>query len=587
MIQTPDTKYWQEPQNFSPSEEQKRLAQKFNVSPLIIHLLYLRNITGIDAIEKFLNPSLAYLPDPSTMKGMGTAVSLVVEAITTNAEIVIWGDYDVDGITATCLLVKFFKKIGINTRWYIPDRFAEGYGLNSKGIEHLRSTLQTDYPLLITVDCGISNHTEIQRAKNLGFKIIVTDHHEPPEISVKADAILNVKQEGCGFSNQDLSGAGTAFYLVAGIRSRLQSENYFHKREEAPNLKQLLDYVAIGTIADMVPLSWVNRILVRAGFESLSVSSSIGISALLKSSGIFTGTITSEDIAFHVAPKINAAGRLGKVDIALELLLCEDADMALHLAKKLTELNSKRKKICANILESTLSLHPNRLIYNNNCIVLMGDFHQGVIGIVASQLANRYNLPAILFTHDSSATNGKDIIKGSGRSVPGVDLFAVLRQCDRFLLKYGGHTMAAGMSLFAENFEAFKDYFSKILGVERVLKKKNEQYTIDVEYSLDRLFQEKIVEQLYILEPYGVGNKHPVFIDPNAHIYDCYSVGHNGNHLKLFFRCKYCNRQGIGFNLGHLKESLQRQPVHRVVYSPVLNRHKGTVVWEVRLFDIC
>ena len=585
MIKVTDIQNWQWPPVFSSTGEQKRLAQKFNISPLIIHLLEMRNISGNDEIDRFLNPSLASLPDPSTMNGMDTAVSLVLKTIKAHAEIVIWGDYDVDGITATCLLVKFFKKIGIHARWYIPDRFTEGYGLNSKGIEKIRSDIQTDCPLLITVDCGISNHTEIQKAKELGFNVIVTDHHEPPEDSVKADAILNVKQECCKFITQDIAGVGTAFYLAAGIRSRLHSERYFKNTDETPNLKLFLDLVAIGTIADMVPLSWVNRILVKAGFEVLSASSNIGISALLRSSDIGAGTMTSDDIAFQIAPKINAAGRMGKVDTAMELLLCDDENTACRLANRLTDLNSKRKKICKNILESTLDIHHNRLIFNNNCIILSGDFHQGVIGIVASQLANRYNLPVILFAHDTSKY-GKKVLKGSGRSISGVNLVNVLRQCDRFLLKFGGHTMAAGMSLFEENFEIFRGRFSEVLEEEMVNKQKSDQYTIDAEFSIDQLFEEKVVEQLYRLEPYGVGNKRPVFSDPTAYIYDCYSVGHNGDHLKLFFRCKYSNRQGMGFNLGHHRELLQEQSVHRVIYSPVLNRYKNTVAWEVRLFDI-
>ncbi len=585
MIQDTEIRHWQRPLQFSPTAEQNHLAQKFNVHPLIIHLLELRNIAGSNEIERFLNPSLAFLPDPFSMKDMDTAVSLVSKAIKAHAEIVIWGDYDVDGMTATCLLVKFFKKIGIHARWNIPDRFSEGYGLNSKGIEAIRSDIQTDLPLLITVDCGISNHAEIQRAKELGFNVIITDHHEPPEISVHADAILNVKQECCTFITQDLAGVGTAFYLAAGIRSRLNSEGYFRDGEGAPNLKQFLDYVSIGTIADMVPLSWINRILVKAGFEVLSVCPRRGISALLRSSNIGAGTITSDDIAFQVAPKINAAGRMGKVDIAMDLLLCDDENKASELAGKLTELNSKRKKICRDILESTLDIDPNRLILNNNCIIISGDFHQGVIGIVASQLANRYNFPAILFTHDTSKY-GKSVLKGSGRSIPGIDLFAVLCQCDRFLLKYGGHSMAAGMSLFEENLEIFKNRFSGILKEEMVKKQKSDQFIIDAEFSIENLFEEGVVEQLQTLEPFGIGNRRPVFSDAKAFIYDCRSLGHNGDHLRLSFRCKYSNRQGMGFNLGHRKELLREQSVHHTIYTPSLNRYRNTVSWEVRLLDI-
>lgn len=585
MPQDADIRHWQRPPVFLPTSEQKRLAKRFNVSPLIIHLLKLRNISEADEIDGFLHPSLAALPAPWTMKDMERAVALVLATIKARGEIVIWGDYDVDGITSTCLLVKFFKKIGIQTSWKIPDRFSEGYGLNRRGIEDISSRIQSDSPLLITVDCGISNHAEIRRAKELGFNVIVTDHHEPPEDPVQADAILDTKQEGCTFIAKDLAGVGTAFYLAAGIRSQLQSEDYFRNGKEIPNLKLFLDFVAIGTIADMVPLSGVNRILIKAGFEVLSAPLNVGISALLRSSDISAGAITSDDIAFQVAPKINAAGRMGKVDMAMDLLLCDDVNTACQLADRLTKLNVKRKKICKDILETTLDIYPSTLIFNNNCIVLSGDFHQGVIGIVASQLVNRYDLPVILFAHDTSK-QGRAVLKGSGRSIPGVNLFGILRQCERFLLTFGGHAMAAGMSLFEENLELFKSRFSEILAEEMLKREKSEKFIVDAEFSIDQLFEEGVVEQLQMLEPFGVGNKRPVFSDSNTSIYNCQSFGHNGDHLRLFFRCRYSNRQGVGFNLGHRRDLLREQAVCRVIYSPVMNRYKNSVTWKVRLLDI-
>lgn len=577
--------HWQKPPHFSPTLEQKKLAQQFNVAPLIIYLLELRNISGADAIELFLNPNLAYLPDPFTIKDMDVAVSLVSDAIKTKREIVIWGDYDVDGVTSTCLLVNFFKKIGINVRWKIPDRFSEGYGLNIKGIEEIHLGIHGNSPLLITVDCGISSHAEIKRAKDLGFYTIVTDHHEPPEHPVKADAILNVKQHDCRFIDKHLAGVGMAFYLVIGIRSRLKHEGYFENVDDIPNLKQFLDLVAIGTIADMVSLTGINRILVKAGLEVLSTSTNIGVSALLKASDICNGIIVSDDIVFQVAPKINAAGRMETADMAMSLLLCDDEHTACQLAKNLTDLNEKRKKTCANILESTLNINDKLLIYNNNCILVANDFHQGVIGIVASQLVNKYNLPVILFTH-GIPINGRTVLKGSGRSISGVNIFEILQQCDRLLLKFGGHAMAAGLSLFEENFELFRSRFSQILSETIFDKQKREQFVIDVDFPIDQLFENGIVEQLQRLEPFGTGNKKPIFSDSKALVYDCHPIGHNGDHLKVAFRCKYSNRKGIGFNLGNRRELLQSQVSNHVIYTPALNRFKNSTSWEVRLLDI-
>jgi single-stranded-DNA-specific exonuclease len=585
MMQDDNIRHWKRPSHFHPTIEQERLAQKFNVHSLIIYLLELRNISGDDAIEVFLNPNLALLPDPFTIKDMDVAVSLVSEAIRVKTEIVVWGDYDVDGVTSTCLLVNFFKKIGINARWKIPDRFTEGYGLNTKGIEEIRLRIVNDFPLLITVDCGISNHTEIKRAKELGFHVIVTDHHEPPENPVNADAILNVKQEGCNFIDKNLAGVGTAFYLVAGIRSRLKSAGFFKNTDDIPNLKQFLDLVAIGTIADMVPLTGTNRILVKAGLEVLSAPINIGVSALLRSSEICNGIITSDDIAFQIAPKINAAGRMEKADIAMNLLLCDDENTACQLAKRLSDLNVKRKKVCADILESTLNINSKKLIYNNNCIVMAGEFHQGVIGIVASQLAGKYNLPVILFAY-GTPVNERKVFKGSGRSLPGVNLFEILQQCDRFLLKFGGHTMAAGLSLFQENLEAFRVRFSEILEEDMYKKQTSEQSIVDADFPIEELFEGGLVDQLHRLEPFGIGNKKPIFSDSKALVYDCHSVGHNGDHLKVAFRCKYSNRQGIGFNLGNRRELLRKQTTSHVIYSPAVNRFKNSFTWEVRLLDI-
>jgi single-stranded-DNA-specific exonuclease len=576
---------WTKAPEFIPTAQQIELGRQFDVDPLIIYLLELRNISGADAIYSFLNPSLANLPDPFTIKDMDSAVALVSEAIRKKSAIVIWGDYDVDGITSTCLLVDFFRKIGIRASWKIPNRFSEGYGLNIQGIEKIREKNFENSLLLITVDCGISNHREIRRAKELGFKVIVTDHHEPTDTSVPADAILNVKQKGCPFADKNIAGVGVAFYLIAGIRSQLKRDGYFNNVESIPNLKQFLDFVAIGTIADMVSLSGVNRILTKAGLEVLASNRNFGISALLKESEIFDSCmISSDDIMFQVAPKINAAGRMDTADAAINLLLCSDQNEASRLAKNLTNLNEKRKNICSEILETTLSIDDNILIYNN-CIILSGEFHQGVLGIVASQLVGKYNLPVVLLTY-GGLHNGKTILKGSGRSVAGVNIFEILIKCERFLLKFGGHSMAAGLSLFEENLDLFRERFSQVLTESTRDTYIREQYIIDVDFPVDKLFEERILLQLQRLEPFGVGNRKPVFMDSKALVYDCHTIGHHGNHLKVLFRGKYANRKGVGFNLGNRKELLQGKTHNHIIYTPSLNRFKNSVSWEIRLLDI-
>jgi single-stranded-DNA-specific exonuclease len=580
-----DNHFWQSPKSFIPTGEQEKLAKKFRIDSRILHLLSLRGVEGEGAISEFVQPSLAMLPDPFTMKDMQKAVLLVSEAIKNDSAICIWGDYDVDGITGTCLLVNFFKQLDVKATYYIPDRFIEGYGLNSRGIERLRAAVPSANPLLITVDCGITNPDETKRAKELGFQMIITDHHLPQDKILDADAVLNVKQSDCPFPDKNLAGVGTAFYLAAGIRSYLQRQEFFSGERQAPNLKQFLDLVAIGTIADMVPLTGLNRILVRSGFEVLAGPTQTGVSALLRSSDITTNMLVSDDIAFQIAPKINAAGRMGKTEAALDLLLCTDANKAATLANQLAGLNNKRKKLCADTLEYTLNIAKNKLKSDDKCIVLSGDYHQGVIGIVASQLSQLYQLPTILFTHDLSQKE-RNILKGSGRSVPGIDLFGVLRQCERYLLHFGGHPMAAGLSILEENLAKFSEYFAELMHEATTNRKLENAYQIDMELSLEKFFEKRIPEQINLLEPYGVGNKRPVFIDPDVQIYDYKLLGSRGDHIKLFFQCKYSNRQGMGFNLGHKKDILKEPGKRRIIYSPSLNRYKNRTSWEVRVLDI-
>ena len=577
--------FWQKPKPFSPTREQREQAVQFKIDPLVLHLIDLRAVKGEEEIENYLQPRLSLLPDPFIMKDMKKAAILVSEAIKTNSEIVIWGDYDVDGITGSCLLHNFFMQIGVEATVYIPNRFTEGYGLNSKGIEKLRTSVKSIHPLLITVDCGISNPVEIRRAAELGFRTLITDHHTPPEKRIDADAILNAKQTGCRFTDKNLAGVGIAFYLAAGIRSHLNSLGYFTSQRQSPNLKQFLDFVAIGTIADMVPLNGINRILVKSGFEVLAMPAQKGVSALLQGSDISPGTITSDDIAFQIAPKINAAGRMGKTDAAIELLLCSDEKKAATLSKRLAELNTKRKKLCADIIETTSDYVVNSLNSGDYCIILSGDYHQGVIGIAASQVSQSCNLPVILLTHDPSV-QGRKVLKGSGRSIPGIDLFGILSQCDRYLLKYGGHPMAAGLSLLEENLEKFKADFRQLVKSEMVNKTPCDAFKVDMELPLEKFFEKGIAEQISRMEPYGVGNKRPVFLDPAASIYDYKLLGSKGDHVKLFFRCMYSNRQGMGFNLGHKKDILKEQCIRSVIYSPALNRYKNSISWEVRILDI-
>ncbi len=571
--------------HYKPSDEQIQLAKALNLDPLIIFLAELRNIKGREAIFSYLYPSLEQLPSPFTMLDMRKATSMVHRAIVNKSEILVWGDYDVDGVTGTCLLVSFFKEIGVKTSYHIPNRLTDGYGLNFSQLQSLKESFSSESPLLITVDCGISNTKEIEFAKKLGFDVIITDHHEPGVEIPRADAVLNPKQSSCKFPSKNLAGVGVAFYLAAGIRAKCKEKNYFKGTLKEPNLKKFLDYVALGTIADIVPLTDTNRILVRAGFETLIAASKPGIEALLHSCDIHDQTITADDISFQMAPKINAAGRMGKAELAVSLLLSEDRKEAQSLAEQLNKLNRKRRKICQENLEITLNTPRNRLIINNTCIVHLGDFHVGVIGIVSSQVAEMLNAPAILLT-DTIDHSGETIIKGSGRSIENINLFECLCECSDLLIQFGGHKMAAGLTLRKANLEAFKKRFTEV--VENKLEKKigREQQRVDVEMGMEKLFNKQLLHQFLLLEPFGEGNRRPFFCDQDPVICNTQLIGKASEHLKISFRGKYSNLEGVGFGLGAKSKQLTEKRNNKIIFTPMLNRFKKKSHWKVKIIDI-
>jgi len=569
-----------------PTVEQKQLAKELGIDPIIIMLLNKRSITVKEDIVDFLNPSLTSLPFPADFKGVPEAVSLIVNTIATENEIVVWGDYDVDGITGTALLIQFFRAIGRQVKSHIPDRLTDGYGLNSKSLSRLRKTVSGENPLLITVDCGISNHEEILLARKLGYSVLVTDHHELPHIPVKADVVVNPKANGTKEDFYNLAGVGVAFYLAAGLRAELQSKNFFQKNNiSIPNMKEFLCFVALGTIADMVPLVGVNRILVKAGFEALMATQFHGISALLSSCDIHKGFLTADDIGFSIAPKINAAGRIGKAETALELLVSENKEKSIRLAAKLTRLNIKRKKITGEVFEKAKYLSRTLLNSGDHCIVIKGEFHQGVIGIVASKLVEKFNVPVLLFSQELDENNRK-ILKGSARSIEGVNLFSILQNCDKYIINYGGHQMAAGLTIFDENFSGFKAAINSLIGVATKGKRTKSQFWVDLNVPVEELFSSVIIDQLRLLEPYGEGNQQPIFQDKNSEPIQMTTVGIGGHHIKIRFRGKFNNQNGIGFGLGNQISELRENRTHSIIYSPMLNRFKNSLTWQVKILSI-
>lgn len=568
----------------NPSPLQSRMIDVKEIPPVFLEILQKRGIEGSDAISRFLLPKLDDLPKPWIMAGMEDAVDLVIEYLVKEKRIIVWGDYDVDGTTGTALLVNFFKKLGKEVEWHIPNRLNEGYGLNAEWFSVQKKYFLSDF-LLITVDCGISNGLVIEKIKKMGGKTIITDHHSLPKNSLPDCVILNPSQKNCGFNQEHLAGVGVAFYLAAGIRSRLLSSGNCGSDLKQLKLKDFLAFVALGTVADVVRVGLTNRILVRAGVEAIKNTSFPGIAALLDSCDIHNGEIGSEDIGFLLGPLINAAGRIGDSETVVKLLTTASAAEANILAKKLVKLNLKRKSICSNDFKQTLEKISKNLISEDKCIVVSGEIHRGIAGIVASRLVDMFRVPAIVFG-TAKGENGERLLVGSARSVEGVSVVEVLDNASELLLKHGGHAMAAGATLFEDNFIEFGVKFKSFIG--RLMKERPARKTNISVFAceVDEMMSEKCLSFFELLEPFGPGNELPVFFDKNADIVDSKRVGREAEHLQVAVRGKYSNYKGIGFGLGERRSEIQETPRRELHYTPTKNRYRGRTSWQIKITDL-
>ncbi len=542
-------------------------------------------LTNESEIQQFLAPRLDTLPHPMGMKGMGDAVKVIVEGIEQGTEIIVWGDYDVDGTTATSLLVNFFRELGVEPHWRVPNRLIDGYGLNLESFKQLLDSLDCDNFILITVDCGISNPEEVKGIQALGGTVIVTDHHQVPIGDLPDCVILNANQKGCGFQNYKLAGVGVAFYLAAALRTALEQGGYF-KNGERPNMKEYLGFVALGTISDLVDITKENRVLIRAGMESLEETNIPGLKALLEASGLKGGPLTTEDISFSVGPRINAAGRLGSADVAVDLMTCDNSTSGAKLSKRLEGYNEKRKSICQDNLESALNNMNRYNTEDSHVSVVAGDFHSGVIGIVASKIVDIYRKPTIVFSRETDS-DGNIAFKGSGRSIEGINLIECLKSCDQLIVKYGGHEMAAGLTVSENQFKTFHEAFNRQVEIQKlnnmhIPKTKG----VIVEGSIDEIMSEETLKYLMKFEPFGPGNEKPVFLDRQADVVSCKAIGGNRQHIQVTIRGSYTNYRGVGFGLGDKYEDIRRDPHRQITFSPMINRYRGVVDWQLRIVDI-
>lgn len=509
------------------------IAKKHNISELLTKILVNRGIIDDKEIDTFLNPTRNDFYDPYLMPDMEKAVERIIKAINNQEKVMIYGDYDVDGITSITVLKKFLEERGLKTGHYIPNRLEEGYGLNENAI---RSIAEQKYTLMITVDCGISGIEEVDLANQLGIETIITDHHEQLENLPNAYAIINAKRKDSQYPFRGLAGCGAVFKLIQAISIRL-------KLEEKEFLKYL-DIVCVGTISDIVPLVDENRVIAKLGLKLVAQTRNIGLRELILQSGY--KKVDSNTISFGVAPRINACGRMGYQEEALDLFLTNNIEEARKITARLNSYNVERQTKEKDIFEQAIKELEKEDIKNLNTIVLSGDnWHHGVIGIVASKLTEKFYKPTILICFED------DIGKGSGRSLPGFDLHEALVESSAYLEKYGGHEMAVGLSLKKEKYNDFK------LAFEEIAKSKNIQQIIPV-IKIDSIItakdvNKKTIEDLEMLEPFGEKNKNPIFVYKNLKI-DSIRALSEGKHLKLTLKDDNLLINAIGFNLGHLSE---------------------------------
>ena len=543
----------------------KKICKKFNIPEILATALVNRGVVNDEDIKVFLEPTRKDFHNPYLMPDMKPAVDRIIKAIESKEKVIIFGDYDVDGITSITVLHKFLKEVGLDTGYYIPNRLSEGYGLNKTAIKKIADE---GYDLIITVDCGISGLDEIEYAYKLGMEVIVTDHHEPLEELPKALAIIDCKRKDNTYPFNSLAGVGVAFKLCQAIAIKLNLD-------EKSYLKYL-DIVCIGTISDIVPLVDENRVIAKLGLKLAEVSKNPGLKSLFLASGY--KEINSNTVSFGLAPRINACGRMGYEIEALKLFLTDNKDEAIKITDRLNAYNKERQDIEKRIFEEVISeIETNHLDRKNAIVIGKENWHHGVIGIVASKITDLYFKPSILVCFEES--DGK----GSGRSVPGFDLHDALCRCSDYLEKYGGHEMAVGLSIKKHNFLEFSKKF------EEIAKKAHTEEIVSVikiekEISLNDMTLDT-VKALKALEPFGEANKTPIFLYKNLKI-DSIRALSEGKHLKLTLKDGNAIINAIGFNIGNLATEYLIGDKIDILGLLEINSYNGIDTIQINIKDI-
>jgi single-stranded-DNA-specific exonuclease len=553
---------------------QDMLVRELRIHKIVSRILTSRHILTPDDANKYLYPSLNNLHNPFLMKDMQKAVQRLIKAIYQREKIVVYGDYDADGITSVVVLLKFLFEIGHDASFYIPDRITEGYGLNNPAIDRMKAD---DVKLIVTVDCGISDYEQISYARSLGIDTIILDHHEVPNSLPDAVAIVDQNRKECTFPFKDLAAVGIVFNFLIALRGKLRQEGFWETRKY-PNLKEYLDLVALGTIGDICPLIDENRIFAKIGLDLITEGKRVGLQALKEICGIDTQVIDSGKASFCLIPRINAAGRVAFAKEAVQLLLTDDIEEARRIAQNLEHYNRKRQTMEKAILSEILEEIETKIDPNNiRSLVFASDkWHPGVIGIVASKLVDRFNRPTILI----SLKDG--IGKGSGRSIADFNIYLGLKECDSLLLSYGGHRYAAGISIKEEDIKEFSRMLEEIISREINISDFVSQTNIDAMCNLNDINHE-LISQIGRLAPFGSGNPEPVLGVRNINVTSQSIVGNN--HLRMRLSGDGMSYNSIWFNKGHLINFMSGSALD-IAFTPHINSWNGAHDIQLKMKDM-
>ena len=555
-----------------------RLIRKLNYHPATAAVLVNRHISTPDQARDFLNVALDNLRSPFALKDVDKAVNRIHKAILDGEKILIFGDYDVDGITSVVILLNFLRLTGADVSYYIPHRINEGYSIQPMHIS--RYIRPNQFDLIITADCGSGSHQAVEAANRFGIDMVITDHHNISRDIPPALAVINPKRHDCRAGLQNLAGVGVAFFLLICLRARLRETGFWETGKE-PNLKNYCDLIALGTVADMVPLVEENRILSKTGIELIKAGSRPGLNALLEASAIQDRALNADDIAFRLAPRLNAAGRMDHAAQAVNLLIAEDTAAAAQLARTLNLLNRKRQDLEKSILadiQQFMELNPS-LLQRRSLVLHSHRWHAGVLGIVASRLMREYTKPVILITIE----NG--VGKGSARSLEGINIYDALAECRPFLESFGGHALAAGLQVREDTIADFQEAFE--MQIQRTVSADRLTPVLQIDAELDfEAISEGLVDEIELLMPFGTDNPEPLFMASDIKVINSKIVGKRHRRMMLGQASTYTmiTYPAIHFNVP--KEDAKKTHFNRIVFRLQWNRWNGKKTAQIVIEEV-